>query len=182
MTNTLRPVPSLAALVGVFLTSGVALAGFDVDILYDHNADFSAYETYRWVTRPPDDSPDGRLVDGRIKATVARELADKGLRPAAEGESADLLFTYYGMVGDDLLIEGVRYELAPHVVWTGAAPMEVTRSSRLGTLILDFADAESETIVWSGVVHGRARNTTKLRKKIEPAVEKLLRQYPPEGH
>ena len=176
----MRTLRQIATVVVFLAGSSIARAGLDVDILYDHDADFSTYRTYRWVTSPPADSPVGRLVDEEIKATVARELADEGLREAAEDEAADLLFTYYGMVEDDVLIEGVRYELAPHVVWTGAAPMDVTRSSRLGTLILDFADAASETVVWSGVVHSRARNTTKLREKIAPALEKLLRRYPPE--
>lgn len=169
------------ALLGllVLLASATAWAGLEVDILYDHDADFTAYRTYRWVTEAPPENPEGRLVDERIKKTVAAELAPKGLEPAAPGETPDLLLTYTGYVEDDVLIEGVRYELAPHVVWTGAAPMEVTRSSREGTLILDFADAATETVVWSGVVHGRARTTPRLREKIRPAIRKLLREYPP---
>lgn len=169
------------ALLGLLalLAPGTARAGLEVDILYDHDADFGAYRTYRWVTEAPQENPEGHLVDERIKQTVATELAPKGLEPAAPDETPDLLFTYSGYVEDDLLIEGVRYELAPHVVWTGAAPMEVTRSSREGTLILDFADADTKTVVWSGVVHGRARSTPKLRDKIRPAIRKLLQRYPP---
>lgn len=175
----LEPLGPVILLALFLLAPSRGCSGPAVDILYDRDADFTAYETYRWETSAPEESAVGQLIDQRIKTTVAEELEPKGLRPAAEGESPDLLLSYYGWVEDDLRVEGVRYELAPHVVWTGAAPMEVTRSSRAGTLILDLVDATSRRVVWSGVVSDRARDTTALRDKVEPAVEKLLRRYPP---
>jgi hypothetical protein len=35
-------------------------------------------------------------------------------------------------------------------------------------------------VVWSGVVTGKAGTGNKLREKLEKAVRKVLRQYPPE--
>lgn len=169
----------ILAAVTLLLAGGAVQAGLDVDVMYDHKADFSAYTTYRWKTAPQDDSPEAAMVDGRIKTTADRELAAKGLRRAAPDESCDLLLTYYGGIEDNLLIEGVRYEVAPHVVWTGASPMAVTRSYQVGTLILDFVDAETEIVVWSGVVAGKAKTGSELRQRVEKAVKKMLRQYPP---
>ena len=142
------PIPRLAlATLAVSLTLPATLwAGLEVEVLYDHAADFSAFETYRWVTAPLSDSPEARMVDERIKTTADAELAKSGLRRAAEGEEADLLVTYYGGIEDNLLIEGVRFELAPHVVWTGADPLGVThRYQRTIFSVFDqFVDAGAE--------------------------------------
>ena len=119
------------------------------------------------------------MVDGRIKNTAKAELEKKGLREAGPGEEPDLLLTYYGGIEDNLQLEGVRYELAPHVVWTGAAPLEATRDFQVGSLILDMADARTEKVVWSGIVTGKAATRSKLREQVEKAIRKVLKQYPP---
>ena len=155
-------------------------AGLDVEVLYDQAADFSTFETYRWVAVPLNDSPEAAMVDERIKTTADAELVKKGLRRIAEGEEADLLVTYYGGIEDNLLIEGVRFELAPHVVWTGADPLGVTHRYEVGTLVIDLAEASTEKIVWSGSVQARASTRRQLRDKVEKAVRKVLKQYPPD--
>lgn len=154
-------------------------AGIKAEVLYDKQADFSIYKTYRWVTGPVDDSPEGQLIDKKIKLAADAELGKKGLQKVAEGEPADLLITYYGGLDSSLLMEGVRYELAPHVVWTGADPMGVTNRYEAGTLVLDFADSSTEKIVWSGVAQAKAPTPAQLRAKVEKAVKKVLKQYPP---
>jgi hypothetical protein len=167
----------------LILSLGLAAAGhagLKVDVLYDAKADFTSYETYAWEAGPRDDSPMAAMVDARVKEATEKELASKGLRPATDSEDPDLLFTYHGGIEDNLLIEGVRYEVAPHVVWTGASPMSATRNYQVGSLILDMADAGTRKVVWSGVVTGKAGTGNKLREKLEKAVRKVLRQYPPE--
>jgi hypothetical protein len=169
---------TLLALV-LLLGTVAAHAGLKVDVLYDHKADFSVYRSYRWETGPEDDSPMASMVDGRIKATAKAELEKKGLHEVAPGEEPDLLLTYYGGIEDTLLLEGVRYELAPHVVWTGAAPLEATRDYQVGSLILDMVDAETEQVVWSGVAVARMATRSKLREQVEKAVRKVLKRFPP---
>lgn len=179
----MNPLSDMRCVVlALFLLFGLptaSVAGLNVDVLYDDSVDFSSYKTYGWATGPLNDSPEAELVDGRIKRTADAELAKKGLRLATSGEKPDLLITYYGGIEENLLIEGVRYELAPRVVWTGAEPLGVTRRYEVGTLVLDFADAETEKIIWSGVVQAGAKTTRQLRAKVEKAVEKVLKQYPP---
>ena len=170
-----------SALLATLLAAlpALLLAGFEIEVLYDDAADFSTFTTYRWATGPLDETPEAKMVDDRIKRSANAELAKKGLQQVGEGETSDLLITYYGGIDENLLIEGVRFELAPHVVWTGADPLGVTRRYEVGTLVLDFADAGTERIVWSGVVQARATTARQLRDKIEKAVQKVLKQYPP---
>lgn len=170
---------AIALALLALLTPAVLSAGFKVDVLYDHAADFTKYTTYRWASGPQDDSAAAKSMDTRIKRAVDAALAAKGMRVAGEGEETDLLITYYGGIEDSLLIEGVRYEIAPQVVWTGAEPMGVTRSYEVGTLVFDFADASSEKVVWSGVVTGKARDAGQLRKNVEKAIVKAMKRYPP---
>ncbi len=174
--RVLRYLPLALALLALPMQ---AFAGLEVEILYDHAADFSRYQTYRWTTGPLDETPEAKLVDERVKRTADAELARKGLRLVEEGEETDLLLTYYGGVDENLLIEGVRFELAPKVVWTGADPQGVTHRYEVGTLVLDFVDAETEKIVWSGVAQAKAQTSRQLRGKIEKAVQKVLKKYPP---
>jgi hypothetical protein len=171
--------PTFAALLAALALPVTALAGLDIEILYDHAADFSAYETWRWAAEPVSETPEAVMVHERIRQVSEAELGRKGLRAVGEGETADLLLTYHVRTEDNLVIEGVRYELAPHVVWTGASPLDVTSHYEVGTLVLDLADAASEKIVWSGVVQGRAATVGQLRDQIEKAVRKLLKRYPP---
>ena len=154
-------------------------AGLKVDVLYDFKADFTAYQTYTWEAGPRDDSPMTSMIDARVKEATEKELAAKGLRPATDSEQPDMLLTYHGGIEDNLLLEGVRYEIAPHVVWTGASAMSATRNYQVGSLILDMADAKTRKVVWSGVVTGKAGNGNQLREKLEKAIKKVLRQYPP---
>lgn len=163
----------------LLLTGCSGNTGLRVDVLYDDTVDFDAFTTYRWETGPRDDSPNAASVDERIKSTAEEALTASGLRPAAADEAADLLLTYYGGIEDNLLMEGVRWEVAPGVVWTGASPLAETRSYRVGTLILDFADAGTETVVWSGVVTGKAPDGGQLRERVEKAVRKALARFPP---
>lgn len=175
--HRIRPVGAVFTMALVFAVA--AHAGLKVDVLYDRKADFTTFRTYRWATGPRDKSPMASMVDGRIKSTARTELEKKGLREVREGEEPDLLLTYYGGIEDNLLLEGVRYELAPHVVWTGAAPLEATRNYQVGSLILDMADAGTRQVVWSGVATGKASTRSKLREQVEKAVRKVLKRYPP---
>lgn len=174
--TALRSLTLAAALLALPM---LAVAGLEVEILYDHSADFTRFQTYRWTTGPLNETPEAKLIDERVKRTTDAELANKGLQRVEEGEEADLLISYYGGVDENLLIEGVRFELAPRVVWTGADAQDVTHRYEIGTLVLDFADAGTEKIVWSGVVQARAQTSRQLRGKIEKAVKKVLKKYPP---
>ena len=180
MTRSLRNHLYLTTLAVALALPASLSAGLDVEVLYDQAADFSSFETYRWVAVPPHDSPEAKMVDERIRTTTDTELAKKGLRQAAEGEEPDLLLTYYGGIADNLLLEGVRYELAPHVVWTGADALDITRRGEVGTLVIDLAAASTEKVVWSGVVQASAATRRQLRNKVEKAVRKVLKRYPPD--
>ena len=169
---------STGLLVAVALPAAL-LAGMKIDVLYDHAADFSSFRTYRWVTTPLNETPEAQLLDKRVKAASDAELAERGLTRVEPDQEADLLATYHVGTEENLLIEGVRFELAPHVVWTGADPVGVTHRYEIGTLVLDFADAGTEKIVWSGLVQARARTLQQLREKVEKAVVKVLREFPP---
>jgi hypothetical protein len=155
-------------------------AGLKVDVLYDAKADFSLYQTYVWETAPRDDSPMATMIDGSIKETTEQELAKKGLRPARDSEEPDLIFTYHAGIEDNLLLEGVRFEIAPHVVWTGADALSATRNYQVGSLIVDMADAKTRKVVWSGVASGKVTPGDKMGDKLGKAIKRVLRRYPPE--
>jgi hypothetical protein len=175
--NSLR-VLLLVLILGLALATA-GHAGLKVDVLYDIKADFTAYQTYAWESGPRNNSPMETMIDQRVKEATEKELASKGLRLVTGSEEPDMLLTYHGGIEDNLLIEGVRYEIAPHVVWTGASAMSATRNYQVGSLILDMADAKTRKVVWSGVVTGKAGTGNQLREKLEKAVKKVLRQFPP---
>ena len=164
----------MATLLGLacMLVSTAARAQ-DVSYDYDRAADFAAHKTYAWVNgRPLGDE----INDRRIVAAVERQLGAKGMRKAEAIAGADLLVTYYAVVGQDVRIEQNR--LGPR--WASARAERVA----VGSLLVELIDARSHAVVWRGLASRdlNANASPEQREKnISQAVEKLFKHYPPEA-
>jgi hypothetical protein len=135
---------------------------------YDHDADFSRYNTWSWqkgVPVPPEPVP-----DKRIREAVARELAARGL--ANVDSDAALLVGYYAA-------RSTRIALLPLDSGSGAPPPGI-RYVETGSLVIDLLDAASGKVVWRGHATGVLRYGPKeIAAQIDAAVAELLARFPP---
>jgi hypothetical protein len=159
-----------------------------MEVKAEHPAgiDYSRYRTFTW------DAQDGRAADhplspgqpmgDRVRMAIESELRGLGLVLADAGE-ADLQVAYLGMLEDYLDIQSKRYKLGGPVVYETMADVPsramTPTAYKKGTVIIIFVDSATDRSVWKGWATDVAKSPEKLRAKVEKAIAKILRQYPP---
>ena len=171
----------------MLLTSGLGLAQVTFD--YDKSAPFSSYKTYSWTAEgvailPVDPSRplvDLEALDQRIRTLVEEELKKKGYRKLSEGEP-DFRINYLGVARLDLDVstwDTGTSGTAPYGHWRPFAnPCNDSRVRREGTLTLDVVDVKTGKLVWRGISKN-TYNKAKDVKKVDKALKKLLKKFPP---
>lgn len=149
---------------------------------FDKSADFSKYKTYRWVTLPGTEQLD-ELTSGQLTGTLEVELEKKGLKKSQSGQ-ADLEIGYeVSKAGAKQLKNydiGASYRSVGAVNATGGVNSTTIHS---GELILVLYDATKNQLVWRGIVTDPIEADAKPDKKqkhMTKAIEKLLKNYPPQ--
>ncbi len=154
---------------------------------YDPTVDFSKLKTYAWQhgEQPKTGKPqiDNALLDERVRAAVAAELAGKGFR-MVEKDSADFLVAYFiefkQRIGGSSVSFGVG---GGSYGRQGGVGYNTTVSDyEEGQLTIDFMNPASGKNFWRGV--GRrttydSNNPEKTTKVINSAVAGILKKFPP---
>lgn len=172
---------AIVALVGA---SAASYAWAKVVFDYDNKVDFAAYSTYAWMER--ENSVETLLPEHlrlRLRRVTEDVLAEKGFAPAPAPPQTDLLLTFYFSDKQELQIEHVAYSpYSPwgYSYWPGFNyGFTEVRSYTKGTLVLDIVDARSHKLVWMGVLEQEVRSSDPSGKRIEKAITKLLKNFPP---
>jgi len=141
---------------------------------YDPGYDYSKLKTYRWIPNPGVEQAN-ELFDKHFRKIMDEKLAAKGY--SADENNPDFLVAYHGNVQSkvDVTNWGYRYP-----GWYGG--IEVYQYEE-GTLIVDFVDATSKNIIYRGTltaeIDRRSSDFEKRQKRINEAVEKILKSFPP---
>jgi len=181
-------IPRLALLMAVLASA--ATAGFGQKVSYNFlpGTNFANYKTYRWVRVDKAEYPN-EIVDTQITRSIDAQLGLKGLS-RIETDGADLLITYQTAVNQEKEWNSYSYGGS---YWGGGwgwggwwggptSTTSTTRTIHVGTLRLDFYDREQKKLVWRGEATKTLdppKDPNKLRKKIDNAMKKLLKNYPP---
>jgi Domain of unknown function (DUF4136) len=164
-----------AGLLLVLFCSALALAQ-DVRYNYLPGTDFSKYKTYKWVEIPGGSQAD-QIVSAQITQAIDSQLAAKGLTKT-DNDNADLYVAYQLAVNqekqwDAMGYGGYRYNRMGTMT---------SSTINIGTLVVDMYESAAKKQVW----HGDATKTLnpskdpqKNQEKIQKAVAKLLKNYPP---
>ena len=115
-------------------------------------------------------------MNDRIIAAVDAQLAAKGLRKV--DSDGDMLVTYNA---------GVKEERS--AMTTGMGGLRMGGMGRIdpivenvGTLVVDLSDGSQKKLMWRGTATDTLSDKSdKNSKKIDKAVEKLFKKYPPSG-
>jgi hypothetical protein len=171
----------LAFVLFTLISGRVAAQG--ASVTFAKEIDFDKYKTYKWVTIENGQHLD-ELTRDQLIGTLEVQLAKRGLT-RSPSDKADLLIGYQiARPGDKRFSQssiGASYGSA-----TGAASASGTvavTTVHSGQLVLDMYDAERKQLVWRGLVADAIDANAKPDKKqkhLDKAVEKLLKDYPPQ--
>jgi hypothetical protein len=148
------------------------------------DTDFVKYKTYQWVKIENAQHLDA-LTEEQLIGTLDLQLAKKGLTKS-QSDKPDLWIGYQiAREGDKHISQsnlGASYgSAAGATAATGTMTMNVVHT---GQLVLDMYDGEKKNLVWRGVVSNAIEADAKPDKKqkhMDKAVEKLLKDYSPQG-
>jgi hypothetical protein len=174
----------LSLFLGLTLAAGCS--GLRVNTDFDPSFPFAQLGRYAWLPDPPDHSSHPQLhnslIDGRVRGSVDRQLAERGFKQVS-AEEADFLVNYYlGLetrFDTQTVSSGVGYGRRG---WYGGAHTE-TRVTQFeeGSLLLDFLDPD-RNLIWRGSARARVREKSspqQREQRIDEAVQAILERFPP---
>ena len=154
------------ALLGLALLIGPAVAGVEVD--FEDEVDFSAFNTYAWEKGIPAVQP---KVEQWIVDAVDGQLQAAGLTKV-EGEADVMVSTHAfaeALPTGDMVDPG--YWGAPDDF---GMPTVNVANFRKGTLAVRVRDPASDRVVWRGVATATIKDAS--MKKIENTVTRMIRK------
>ena len=148
---------------------------------YDKTAIFADYRTYGLRSGTP---VGNELIDQRIVSAIDTELGLKGLK---KSETPDVFVAYHIAFDKQKDISAWSTGTGPYGWGYGGGWGMTTTDVRVyeilvGTLVIDMADAKGNRMVWRGVGVKEVDTDAKPEKrdkKINEAVKKILKNYPP---
>lgn len=168
----------------IFLTGFIICCSAIYGVSYDYNKsiEFVGLKTYDWMPVP--EKADINNLDAvRIKKAVNTELEAKGLTKASA--DPDFLIAEHIKTKDKINIISWGYDCGPRTRYWGPCrgPGGVYVSQyEEGTIILDFVDPETMSVIWHGAAKSVVDDTMKMEQReklIKEAVQKILRNFPP---
>ena len=168
----------LAAIVGVLVFLCGSTRAQSVTYNFAPGVNFSKYHTYKWVTIPGSRYPD-QIVDQQIKLAIDQQLAAKGFVKSDSG-TADLDVAYQTSVTR----QRQWNTFGSGGGWRMGGGMATATSSTIqtGTLAVDFYDPAQKQLIWRGSATktlNPPKDPVKRQQKLDKAVAKLLKNFPP---
>jgi hypothetical protein len=168
----------------VCVVGAVSAIAQEVRYNYERGTDFSKYKTYRWVKQEEMEYP-AEDIDQKIRRSIDAILSERGLKRVEDGES-DLVVIYQAGLTREREWNAYKtgnsnWEYGGWYGWGGSRP-RARSYIVVGTLNLDFYDAALKKQIWRGEATktlNPPKNPMKLQAKIDKAMRRLLRNFPP---
>ena len=147
-----------------------------VTVEFDNGADFSKFRTFairNGVLNSRNPALNSELVKKNIENSIAHYLTAKGLMAIAAKGPSDLNVNYhFGSAG--------RTELEAYPAgWRGWGTAVVRVPYTEGTLVLDFRDPSTRSLVWRAIAREEKSDPNKIEGKLDDMVKKSIEKYPP---
>ena len=169
------------------------------DVTYDYafDAKYSQFKTYKWVNAGDSSTPD-QFADRNIRQAIEAQLESKGLTQSNEAHllidyqlivTHEKRTTWFSSGGDWWYGPGWGYGAGwPYgygVVYGGPSVGTATTSTvPVRNIVLEMYDATDKRLVWRGEIArmpDRSTDPEKSRKRLNKAMAKLLKYYPPKA-
>lgn len=175
---------STTAMMVLMLAAGCA--AYDVDTSYDHNADFSGYESFAFMPERTlyvaSDQPVSPFLEENLESAVVKALTAKGYRLTADAQSADLVVAF--TLGSREGIQASSYPVTYRGAWGYGVVVQQTdvRSYTEGVLAVDMYDVDSRRPVWHGTARKHINKSDRGNAElIDEVVAAILAAFPPDG-
>lgn len=150
---------------------------------YDRNASFDQYQSFAFHQKGLDELKMNDLDKRRIVQAVSQTLQNKGMNMARYESSADIIINISAKKTTRVNVNNWN---DPWMYGWGWGPgfgwgQQRVSQHKEGTLIFDFVDRKTNTLVWQGV--GQGLNISDIERKAEKipvAVQEILDKYPPQ--
>jgi hypothetical protein len=173
------------------LSSVLSCTTTSVQTDHDHEADFSAYSSFAWLSNADSDQPPAtaanQIIDRRIRRSIAANILSKGLSQAPP-DAADLLLTYYVSLDQRLRMYSTGWGYGwgwggPHwgygySFWPGWGYTTVSTYNE-GSIIVDIVGREKEQLVWRGVATRVLSKKSSSEEQIDQTMGRLMADFPP---
>jgi len=169
----------LALVAVLMLLAARPAAAQQVTYNFMPGVNFSNFHTYKWVEIPGGVHPN-QIVDQEIKQAINNVLAGKGFTMVTGDAKADL------NVGYQCFIQQQRqwnvWGMGGGLRWGGGMGSATQSTIDNGTLAVDFYNPASQELLWRGAAAQTldpSGNPDKNMEKLNKAVTKLLKNFPP---
>jgi hypothetical protein len=168
-------------------------SGVNVSQDFDPATSFDGLETFAWAsqTQPETGDPriDNPLRDKRIRAAVERVLSQKGFVPANAAPPSFLIRyqfllrrSFNSTGGSPSFGVGVGSVGSRGSIAMGTSTGATIREVDEGSLVIDFVEPQSESLLWRGTgtqIFREHRDPARTTRDIDTLVERVLAQFPP---
>lgn len=160
---------------------------------YNPKRDFSSLKTYAWLNdmdHPSDNLRiNNELVIRSVRNAVEESLESKGFVKTTR-DQADFLISWFGAIEQKVKAETITHFYAPYgygtlyrdPAWNTQAQAIALKEYEKGSLIFDFLDPKSNTLIWRGIGQDRiteGQSGEKIKKNLHLAVSQILADFPP---
>jgi len=146
-----------------------------VEIEFDQAVDFSQFKTFAIrsaVLHSKSPSLNSDLVKKRINADIIKFLEATGLEYVVDGKSQLNVRYTLGTARE------TKTEAYP-AGWRGYGTAIVRVPFTEGTLVLDFRDPTTKSLVWRAIARVEKNDASEVEKKLDDMVKKSIEKYPP---
>jgi len=175
----------VAVISAVFL---LGCSNVSVTTDYDHDYNFKQLKSFEWLGMAKNSTSanasaamlQNGLMDKRVRAAVKSQLEAKGLRE--NPDSADFFIMYHAGTEKKVNVTDYGYGYGYGGRWGGGG-VDVQQYTQ-GTLILDFVDPKTKSLLWRSVATGALASTpdpSTADQKVTDVVNQMLSDYPPGG-
>ena len=169
----------LTFVLSLTLLTAATLFAQKVNVDWDRGTDFSKFKTYAWQPSP---DPAKGLWDQRVIDGVNQQLQAKGFQLVTANPQLWVVYTAH--IKHEQQVVGTGYNMGPGWGWGyWGGPTTTTYNTytyKEGTLVVEIADNNGRTLLWRGsVTDTLADNSDKNIKKLNGAINKLFKNFPP---
>ena len=163
---------------------GCATTGPTVNTNKNPDKDFSSYRSFGFLQPLSSDRANGARtpVSTQLINSMRDELQSRGLE---EGPSPDLLVNFYIDMDTRVRVEQVRtassfhhYRRGRYNTWRNY--QTIATQYTVGTLAIDFIDAETNILAWEGAADGRMRQNLSdfSQEQVDDIVGAVMVEFP----